>query len=59
MLVMKLIMSCSRLSSVMRSRGLLLRVSTMNWCRSMPVESVYSKLDSDHHNYHHTVKNGD
>lgn len=49
LLVMKSIMSCSSFSSVMRSLGLLLRVSTINWCRSMPVESVYSKLDSDGH----------
>lgn len=44
---MKSIMSCSSLSSIMRSLGLLLRVSTINWCRSMPVESVYSTLDSE------------
>lgn len=43
---MKSIMSCSSLSSIMRSLGLLLRVSTMKWCRSIPVESVYSTLDS-------------
>lgn len=30
----------------MRSLGFLLSVSTINWCRSMPVESVYSTLDS-------------
>lgn len=46
-LVMKSIMSCSSLSSVMRSLGLLLSVSTMNCCRSMPVESVYSTLGSE------------
>lgn len=47
LLVMKSIMSCSSFSSVMRSLGLLLRVLTINWCRSMPVESVYSRLGSD------------
>lgn len=47
LLVMKSIMSCSSLSSIMRSLGLLLRVLMINWCRSMPVESVYSWLDSE------------
>lgn len=47
LLVMKSIISCSSLSSIMRSLGLLLRVSMINWCRSMPVESVYSTLDSE------------
>lgn len=40
-------MSCSSFSSVRRSLGLLLRVSSINWSRSVPVESVYSTLDSE------------
>lgn len=56
LLVMKSIMSCSSFSSVMRSLGLLLRVSTINWCRSMPVESVYSRLDSGNHNQNNLVQ---
>lgn len=47
---MKMIMSCSSLSSIIRSLGLLFRVSMIKWCRSMPVESVYSTLDSDRTN---------
>ena len=54
---MKLVRSCSSLSSICLSFGFLLSVILMNSSRSMPVESVYvSVLESEGNMEHHLVE---